>query len=133
MTVTTWGVTTGWIDVALGSLVLVAPISPGFVEPQIRAIAALARELPDGPLPAALSERIHRPLLGMALYTLVPLLFGIVFLMAVKPSLSMSLVVMGAHSYWVWWPAYHSGEASGGDEGATPRARRRHDRGVNHY
>jgi hypothetical protein len=94
MTVTTWGLT-GWIAVALGSLVLIAPVSPGFVEPRIRTIAALAREAPDGPIPAPMLARIQSPLLGTAVYTLVPLLFGIVFLMVVKPSLAISLVVMG--------------------------------------
>jgi membrane protein CcdC involved in cytochrome C biogenesis len=95
MTVTTWGLT-DWIAVALGSLVLIAPVNPVLVEPRIRTIAAMAREAPDGPLPDTILARIQSPALGMALYTPVPLLFGIVFLMAVKPTTAISLVVMGS-------------------------------------
>ncbi|MBA3822356.1 MAG: DUF2269 family protein [Ktedonobacterales bacterium] len=94
MTLMAWQFTTDWIVVALGTLVLIAPISPLFIEPRLRAIATLAKAAPDGPLTDTLNERIHHPLLITALYLLVPLLLGIVFLMVVKPSLSGAVVVM---------------------------------------
>lgn len=89
-----WGFATSWIDVALGSIAVIAPVSRGIIEPRLRAIARLAREAADGPLPPALAARIQSPVLGTALFALIPLLFGIVFLMAVKPLLVISLATM---------------------------------------
>ena len=95
MAITAWGFQTGWIPVALVSLILIAPLGTAFIEPRRRAIARLAREAPDGPLPQALEQRIHDPILGTALVTVTILLLGIVFLMTNKPSLLISLIVMG--------------------------------------
>jgi Predicted integral membrane protein (DUF2269) len=91
---TTWGFQTGWIDVALVSLILIAPLGTAAIEPRRRAIAQLAQEAPDGPLPAALEQRTHDPVLATAVQTVTSLLLGIVFLMTNKPSLVGSLVVM---------------------------------------
>jgi hypothetical protein len=95
MAITAWGLRTGWIDVALVSLILIAPLGTAFIEPRRRAIARLAQEAPDGPLPQALEQRTHDPILGTALQTVTILLLGIVFLMTNKPSLIVSLIVMG--------------------------------------
>jgi predicted integral membrane protein DUF2269 len=94
MAITSWGLRTGWIAVALVSLILIAPLGTAFIEPRRRAIARLAREAPDGPLPQALVGGIHDPILGTALQTVTILLLGIVFLMTNKPSLIGSLIVM---------------------------------------
>ena len=94
MAITAWGLQTGWIDVALVSLILSAPLGTAFIEPRRRAIARLAQEAPDGPLPQALEQRIHDPVLLTALQTVTILLLGIVFLMTNKPSLIVSLIVM---------------------------------------
>jgi hypothetical protein len=95
MAITAWGFQTGWIPVALVSLILIAPLGTAFIEPRRRAIARLAQEAPDGPLPQSLEQRIHDPILGTALQTVTILLLGIVFLMTNKPSLIVSLIVMG--------------------------------------
>jgi len=95
MAITAWGFQTGWIPVALVSLILIAPLGTAFIEPRRRSIARLAQEAPDGPLPQALEQRIHDPILGTALVTVTILLLGIVFLMTNKPSLIVSLIVMG--------------------------------------
>ena len=95
MAITAWGFQTGWIPVALVSLILIAPLGTAFIEPRRRAIARLAQEASDGPLPQALEQRIHDPILGTALVTVTILLLGIVFLMTNKPSLIVSLIVMG--------------------------------------
>ena len=95
MAITAWGFQTGWIPVALISLILIAPLGTAFIEPRRRSIARLAQEVPDGPLPQALEKRIHDPILGTALVTVTILLLGIVFLMTNKPSLPGSLIVMG--------------------------------------
>ncbi len=94
MAITAWSLQTGWIAVALISLVLMAPFGTAIIEPRRRALSRLAKEAPDGSLPESLKQRIHDPVLGTALQTLATLLFGIVFLMTTKPSLSGSLIVM---------------------------------------
>jgi hypothetical protein len=94
MAITAWGLRTGWIAVALISLILIAPLGTAFIEPRRRSIARLAQEAPDGPLPQALQQRIHDPILGTALQTVTVLLLGIVFLMTTKPELTGSIIVM---------------------------------------
>ena len=94
MAVTAWGFQTGWIPVGLISLVLIAPLGTALIETRRRAIARLAREAPDGPLPESLEQRIHDPILWTALQTVAVLLLGIVFLMTTKPALTGSLIVM---------------------------------------
>jgi|SRR6266567_7282573 len=94
MALTAWGLRTGWIDVALTSLILMAPLGTALIEPRRRAIDWLASEAPDGPLPESLERRTHDPVLGTALQTLAALLLGIVFLMTTKPSLTDSLIVI---------------------------------------
>jgi hypothetical protein len=94
MALTAWSLQTGWIGVALISLVLIAPLSTALIEPRRRTIDRLAREAPDGPLPQALERRTHDPILATALQTVAALLLGIVFLMTTKPALIGSLIVM---------------------------------------
>lgn len=95
MALTVWGWQTGWIAVALASLILFLPLLiGGVIEPRTCAIVAIAREAPNGLLPEALDQRIHDPVLGAALQTMAALLFGLIFLMTIKPSLVNSILVM---------------------------------------
>jgi Zn-dependent protease with chaperone function len=94
MTFTTWSLQTGWIAVALVSLLLIVPFAIATVQPRLRVIAQLAREAPDGPLPAALFARTHDPVLVATPLTSSALLLGIVFLMTNKPALPEALLVM---------------------------------------
>ncbi len=94
MALSAWGLSTPWIAVSLVSVVLVGPIGAFVLDPRMRTILALAREVPSGPLPGALDRRTHDPILGTSAHTLVAILLGIVFLMTTKPTLFMSLVVM---------------------------------------
>ena len=94
MALTAWGLQTGWIAVALISLVLIAPLATAIIEPRRRAIDRLAREAPDGAPPESLRQRTHDPVLATTLQTVTALLLGIVFLMTNKPSLMVSLIVM---------------------------------------
>src|SRR5437867_3637363 len=94
MALTAWGLQTGWIAVALTSLVIIAPLGTALIEPRRRAIDRLAQEAPDGPLPQSLERSTHDPILLTALQTVTALLLGIVFLMTNKPSLIGSLIVM---------------------------------------
>jgi hypothetical protein len=95
MALTVWSLQTGWIAVALGSLVVFLPLLiAGVIEPRMRAIVTMAKEAPDGPLPATLDARIHDPLLGTALQTVAAVVLAIVFLMTTKPELASSVVAM---------------------------------------
>jgi hypothetical protein len=90
-----WGLQTGWIAVALGSLVIIGPIGTWVIDPKVRAIAALAHTLPDGPLPVTLAERTHDRVLRVTMHVLIAMLFGIVFLMTTKPALTSAIGAMG--------------------------------------
>jgi hypothetical protein len=91
---TVWGFQTGWIDVALAGLLIIAPTAAATVQVRMGAIAQLARATPDGPLLVALLARIHDPALWLMPQTATTLLLGIVFLMTNKPDLPSSLLVM---------------------------------------
>jgi hypothetical protein len=94
MAQTAWGLQTGWIAVALGGLVIIGPIGTWVIDPKVRAIAALAHTLPDGPLPVTLAERTHDRVLRLTMHTLIAMLFGIVFLMTTKPALTSAIGAM---------------------------------------
>lgn len=97
MALTAWSLLTGWIAVALGSLIVFIPLLiRGIIEPRMRSIVTLAKEAPDGPLPAELQRRIDDPLLAMGMQTSAALIIGIVFLMTNKPTLFVSLLVIAA-------------------------------------
>jgi len=95
MALSAWGLLTPWIAMSLLSVVLVGPIGAFVLDPRMRTIIALAQEMPGGPLSDALDQRTHDPILGTSAHTLVAILLGIVFLMTTKPSLVISILVMG--------------------------------------
>ena len=95
MALSTWGLSTPWIAVSLVSVLLIGPIGAFVLDPRMRIIFAKTRALPDGPLSDALFRQVHEPVLHSSMFTLTTLLLGIVFLMTTKPSLLLSLVVMG--------------------------------------
>jgi MFS family permease len=92
---TTWGWQTAWIDVATVSFLLLAPFGALVLDPRIRALAEASTAAPDGPLPPVLAAQTHDPLLVFGLNTYVGVLFGIVFLMTIKPALGVALITMG--------------------------------------
>lgn len=94
MALTAWGLQTGWIAVSLGSLAIIGPMGTWVIDPKVRAIAALAHTLPDGPLPAALAVRIHDSVLRLTMHMLIAMLFGIIFLMTIKPALTSAIGAM---------------------------------------
>jgi hypothetical protein len=116
MTVTSWGWRNGWINVALGSFVLL--LSMGVITGTRRgAIARPVKEMPDGPLPQSVEQHTHDPLLRMAVSMMVALLVVIVFLMTTKPALDGALiaivvsVVLGAAASLPLWRAQPAEEA----------------------
>jgi MFS family permease len=94
MTMTAWSWEIAWINVALGSFVLLLPVG-AFTGVRRHTLATIVKSLPDGPLPEAVQQRIHDPLTATAVFVMVALLFGIVFLMTTKPALSSSLTAIG--------------------------------------
>jgi hypothetical protein len=96
MTWTAWGFQTGWIVVALGSLAIIGPIGTGVIDPKVRSMARLAHALPEGPLPLTLAEHTHDRVLRLALHTMTGMLFGVVFLMTTKPTLTSAIGTMVA-------------------------------------
>lgn len=94
MALTTWGIGTGWIAVALVSFVLIGPIGAFVLDPRMRTIVAMARKEPDDPCSDALDVRTHDPILGTGVQTLTAMLLGIVFLMTTKPPLANSIIAM---------------------------------------
>ncbi len=94
MAFTSWGLETGWVTVAIISFALMAPIGPLIVERRLHAIERVARQTPEGPLPAPLAAQIADPVMGTALQVLLALLLGIVSLMTVKPPLGGSALAM---------------------------------------
>lgn len=95
MALTRWSLQTGWIVVALGSLVVFMPILiRGIVEPRMRVITSMVKAAQDGPLPESLYRRIHDPVLGAGTQTLAAFVLGIVFLMTTKPDFVSSIVVI---------------------------------------
>ncbi len=94
MTVTVWGFETGWIDVALVSLLVIVPVAAMTTQSRLSAIAQLAHAESDGPLSANLLARIHDPMMLIVPRTVITLLVGIVFLMTNKPDLPAALLVM---------------------------------------
>jgi Predicted integral membrane protein (DUF2269) len=99
LALSTWGLQTPWITVALVSFVLIAPIGPFVLDARMRTIFQQAAEEREGSLSNALLTRTHDPLLGTSARTLVAILLGIVFLMTTKPPLDTSILVMVATTF----------------------------------
>jgi len=83
-----------WIDVAIGSFVLLAPIGPLVINPRLHRIADAADLEPNCPISTALHTRTRDPILTMALGGSLGILVGIVFLMTTKPELSTSITAV---------------------------------------
>ena len=94
MAVTVWGLGTGWVIVAIISFALMAPLGPLVIERRLHKIAALAAAAPDGPLSREIQQRIADPIMGVALYLLIALLLGIIYLMTTKPMLEGAILAM---------------------------------------
>lgn len=94
MGLTVWGWPRGWVQVAIVSFALMAPVGPAVINPRLHAIAKAAMQAPDGPIPESLYGRIHDLVLGTGLQVLIAWLVGIVFLMTNKPSLGGSALAI---------------------------------------
>lgn len=91
-----WSFRTAWILAALASLLLIGPFGTWVIDPRVRRLARLAHSLPDGPLPANLAKSTQDPMLRVGLPIQMSMLFGIIFLMTVKPTLGIAILAMVA-------------------------------------
>lgn len=92
-----WSLRTGWIIVALISLILILLTNGALIGPRRSALVKqLESSAPEGEISPALWQHIHNPILWVTSQTTVVLLLGIVFLMTTKPDLGGSLIVMTA-------------------------------------
>jgi hypothetical protein len=95
LALTAWSLLTGWILVALISLLLMVPTSAALIAPRRSAIVKqLDREAPSAGISEALERHIDDPVLATVCTTVLTLLLGLVFLMTTKPNLAGSLIVM---------------------------------------
>jgi hypothetical protein len=95
LALTAWSLLTGWILVALISLLLMVPTSAALIVTRRRALVdQLAREAPEGTVSLALRQRIDDPVLLSVVQTVAALLLGLIFLMTTKPDVVGSLIVM---------------------------------------
>jgi hypothetical protein len=83
-----------WLIVATISFVLVLSAGGGLLGRRIQALSKLAGEAPEGPVSASLVTQIQDPITRVALHTYIAVLFGIVFLMTIKPSLIWAIIVI---------------------------------------
>jgi hypothetical protein len=83
-----------WLIVATISFVVVLFAGGAILGPRLQALSKLAAASPEGPLPASLAGQIHDPFTRVALQTYIAVLFGIVFLMTIKPSLVWAIIVI---------------------------------------
>ncbi|HZC79361.1 MAG TPA: DUF2269 family protein [Ktedonobacterales bacterium] len=83
-----------WLIVATISFVVVLSAGGAILGPRLQALSKLASAAPEGPLPASLVTQIHDPFTRVVLQTYIAVLFGIVFLMTIKPSLVWAIVVI---------------------------------------
>ena len=91
---TNWGFGRGWVEVAIASFALMAPVGPLVINPRLQAIGRAADATTPGPLDGSLLSRTHDPLLAAALLSLTAWLLGNVFLMTTKPELTTAVVAM---------------------------------------
>jgi hypothetical protein len=83
-----------WIDVAIGSFLLLAPIGPLVINPRLHRIADAVDLEPNGPISNSVRTRVRDPILTMALGGSLGILVGVVFLMTTKPALGTSLAAI---------------------------------------
>ncbi len=95
LAVSAWSLLTSWILVALISLLLMVPTSAVLIAPRRSAIVKqLAHDAPGGELSRALEQHLDDPVLATTFTTILALLLGLVFLMATKPDLVVSIIVI---------------------------------------
>jgi hypothetical protein len=81
-----------WLIVATASFVVVLSAGGALLGRRVQALTKLAGEAPEGPVPVVLKGQIQDPFTRVVLQTYIAVLFGIVFLMTIKPSLVWAII-----------------------------------------
>lgn len=84
----------GWVQVAVATFVLLAPVGPFVINPRLHAITRAASLETSGDVPLGLHGLLTDRVLTIAVRTSLAVLVGLVFLMAVKPSLLGSIAAI---------------------------------------
>jgi hypothetical protein len=82
-----------WIIVTLGAIVVMIGLAMALTRRRMMAIGQIVSK-ERGPVPPALSQLLHDPMLTISLQTRVAIALGIVFLMTVKPGWGGSLLTI---------------------------------------
>lgn len=91
MAITTWGLQTAWIDVALVTFLILSVAAPAIHAPRGAALKRAAEAASDGPLTPDLVAQVRDPVVAVSHMTLLTLTLGILFLMTNKPPLGISV------------------------------------------
>jgi hypothetical protein len=83
-----------WVDVAIGSFLVLAPIGPLMTNPRLHRIEDAANLETSDPISNVLRVHTHDRLLTLELGGSLGMLIGLVFLMTTKPGLVVSLVAV---------------------------------------
>jgi hypothetical protein len=92
MLVTTWGLSSAWIDTSIPLFFVLAGLGGGVNARHGVALAKAVAAVPDGSIPADIQALIFDPLYNAGVMIMSTTAVGIVFLMTVKPNLAGSLV-----------------------------------------
>lgn len=84
----------GWVEVAIATFLVMAPLGPFVINPRLHAVARAANGEAVGEVPGQLHNLLHDTVLTFALRASMAVLVGLVFLMTVKPSLLWSVLVV---------------------------------------
>lgn len=91
LAITTWGLQTAWIDVALATFLILSVAAPAILASRGAALKRAAEAAPDGPLTPELAALVSDPVMAVSHLTLLVLTLGILFLMTNKPPLGVSI------------------------------------------
>ena len=75
----------GWAQVSIATLVLLAPVGPFVINPRLHAIARATEQAEAGTIPPSLRAQLTHPVLAVTLRASFMTLIALVFLMIVKP------------------------------------------------
>jgi hypothetical protein len=84
----------GWVEVAIATFLVMAPLGPFVINPRLHAVARGVSGEGAAEVPAQLHKLVHDPVLTISLRSSLAVLVGLVFVMTVKPSLLWSAVVV---------------------------------------
>ena len=94
MVITAWGFTTPWVMASLITFVVLSIMGATMNGRNIERIVAIAKATSPGPVPDELRTQLMAPRLWLAEGVRLMLLVGILYLMAMKPDMLFSLLIL---------------------------------------